>query len=133
MSQENVDLNYRSHDAFNRRDLEGYLALNDPGVEFTPYERAVEGLGPYRGHEGVRSWWDETLKILPDLRVELDEVRDLGDLTLVRGRLWGHGAGSGASFERTYWGVFHWHDKKVVWWHAFQSEAQALEAARLQE
>jgi ketosteroid isomerase-like protein len=131
MSRENVELNYRSHDAFNRRDLEAYLALNDPDVEFTPYERAVEGLGPYHGHDGVRGWWEEALEILPDLRVELDQVQDLGDLTLVRGRLRGQGAESGASFERTYWGLFHWHDKKIVWWHAFQSEAEALEAVGL--
>ena len=133
MSRENVELTYRGHDAFSRRDLEEYLGLQDPDVEFTPYERAVEGLGPYRGHDGVRSWWDEALEVLPDFRVELDEVRDLGDLTLVRGRLSGHGAGSGASFERTYWGVFRWRDNRTVWWHAFQSEAEALEAAGLRE
>ena len=133
MSEENVELNYRSHDAFNRRDLEGFLVLNDPEVEFTPYERAIEGLGPYRGHDGVRIWWEETLETLPDLTVELEDVRGVGDLTLVRGRLWGHGAESGASFERTYWGVFRWRDKKIVWWHAFQSEAEALEAAGLSE
>jgi ketosteroid isomerase-like protein len=133
MSEENADLNYRSHDAFNRRDLEGYLAFNDPDVEFTSYERAVEGLGPYRGHDGVRAWWEEVLEVMPDLRVELDEVRDLGDLTLACGRLRGTGARSGASFERAYWGVFRWHDKRIVWWHAFQSEAEALEAAGLSE
>ena len=133
MSQENVELNYRSHDAFNRRDLDAYLALNDPDVEFTPYERALEGLGPYHGHDSVRTWWQESLDVLPDFQVELDEVRDLGDLTLVRGCLRGQGVGSGASFERTYWGVFHWHDKKIVWWHAFQTEAEALEAVGLRE
>jgi ketosteroid isomerase-like protein len=133
MSQENVELNYQSHDAFNRRDLEGFLALNDPDVQFTPYERAIEGLGPYRGHDDVRRWWEESLAVLPDLRVELDEVRDLGDMTLVRGCLRGHGSGSGAPFERTYWGLFRWREKKVVWWHAFGSEADALEAAGLSE
>jgi ketosteroid isomerase-like protein len=127
----NVVLNHRSHEAFNRRDLDGYLALNDPDVEFTPYERVIEGLGPYRGHDGVRTWWEETLEILPDLRVELEDVRGFGDLTLVRGYLRGRGAGSGASFKRTYWGVFRWHNQRIVWWHAFQSEAEALEAAGL--
>jgi len=39
-------------DAFNRRDLDAYLELIEPDVELTPYERAVEGLGPYRGHGG---------------------------------------------------------------------------------
>src|SRR5205823_9476702 len=43
MSQENVELLHQALDTFNRRDLDAYLALHDPGVEFTPYERAVEG------------------------------------------------------------------------------------------
>jgi ketosteroid isomerase-like protein len=133
MSAGNVELTYRSHDAFNRRDLDAFLALNDPGVEFTPYERVIEGLGPYYGHDGVRSWWEESLETLPDLKVKLYEVRDLGDVILVHGRLEGHGAGSGAPFERAYWGLFRWRDKRTVWWHAFQSEAEALQAAGSKE
>jgi ketosteroid isomerase-like protein len=133
MSRENVELNYRSHDAFNRRDLDAFLALHDPDVEFTPYERAIEGLGPYRGHDGVRDWWQEAFEVLPDFKVGLDEVRDLGDLTLVHGRLRGRGAGSGACFERTYWGLFRWRNQRIVWWHAFRTESEALEAVGLSE
>jgi ketosteroid isomerase-like protein len=133
MSQENVELVRGGHDTFNHRDLEAYLALHDPDVEFTPYERAVEGLGPYRGHGDVRRWWEEALPILPDFEVELEEVRDLGDQVLVAGHLHGRGAGSGAPFERTYWGLFRCRDQRIVWWHAFQSEAEALKAAGFSE
>ena len=59
MSQENVELIQRAFEAFNRRDLDAFLELMAPEVEFTPYERALEGLGPYRGHDGVRTWWEE--------------------------------------------------------------------------
>jgi hypothetical protein len=131
MSRENVELLHQAIDTFNRRDLEGYLALNDPDVEFTPYERALEGLGPYHGHDGVRIWWEESFAVLPDLRAELYEVRDLNNVTLARGRLRGTGAGSGASFDRTLWLANEWRDKKTVWWHAFGTEAEALEAAAL--
>jgi hypothetical protein len=41
---------------------------------------SIEGLGPYRGHDDVRRWCAEALEILPDLNVELDEVRDLGNM-----------------------------------------------------
>ena len=133
MSKENVEIVRQSHETFNRRDLDAYLALLDPDVEFTPYVRAVEGLGPYQGHDDVRSWWDEWLTGLPDLKVDLHEVRDLGDQMLVRGALRGHGAASGAAFERTYWGLFRVRARRIVWWHAFQSEAEALEAAGLSE
>ena len=131
MSRENVELFHQAIDAFNRRDLDAFLALMDPGVEFTPYERALEGLGPYRGHEGVRIWWGESFAVLPDLRAEIYEVRDLGDMTLVRGRLRGQGASSGASFEREMCLALEWRDKRGVWWHAFGSEAEALEAVGL--
>jgi ketosteroid isomerase-like protein len=131
VSRENVELHHRAHDAFNRRDLDAFLALMDPDLEFTPYEVAVQGRDPYRGHNGVRSWWEETFEVLPDLRVKADEVRDLGErMTFARGRLRGQGAGSGASFERTLWQVVEWREKKLVWWRAFESEAEALEAAK---
>jgi ketosteroid isomerase-like protein len=133
MSDENVEVVRQGHETFNRRDLDAYLALHDPDEEFTPYERAVEGLGPYRGHDDVRRWWEELNETLGDFRVELSEMRDLGDLILVHGNLRGHGAGSGASFERDYWGLFRCRIGRVVWWHAFESEAEALEAAGLSE
>src|SRR3977135_1036283 len=100
MSHENVELLHRAIDAFNRRDLEAYLALQDAGVEFTPYERAVGGLGPYRGHDGVRTWWEESFEAFPDLTAKLDDVQGRGDKTFARGRLRGTGAGSGAAFDR---------------------------------
>jgi hypothetical protein len=133
MSRENVELLHRAIDTFNRRDLETYLATNDPDVEFTPYERAMEGLGPYQGHDGVRTWWEESFAVYPDLRAELYEVETVGDMTVARGRLRGTGAGSGASFERTLWLANEWRDKKVVWWHAFETETEALEAVGLRE
>jgi hypothetical protein len=39
-----VELLRRAVDAFNRRDLDAYLALQDSGVEFTPFESEVEAL-----------------------------------------------------------------------------------------
>ena len=54
MSQENVEQLYRAYDAFNRRDLDAYLARIDPEVEFTPRIMGLEG-GFYRGQrDGVR-------------------------------------------------------------------------------
>jgi ketosteroid isomerase-like protein len=134
MSEENVELTYRAIEAFNRRDLDAYLAVMDPEGEFTPYEVWVQGGEPYHGHVGIRSWWEETFEVLPDLRVaEVDEVRDLGDRTFVHGRLRGQGAGSGAPIERTMLLALEWRDKKAVWWCAFGSETEALEAVGLRE
>ena len=43
MSQENVELHYRSINTVNRRDLEVLLALMDKDVEAVPRIVAIEG------------------------------------------------------------------------------------------
>jgi ketosteroid isomerase-like protein len=133
MSQENVELLYRAYDAFNRRDLDAFLALCDPKIEFTTFNLQLEGGSSYRGHRGVRNYWENMISVFPDFRGEPDEVRDLGDVTVVRGRLRGHGTESDASFEQTFWQIVKWRHKKCWWWHTFGSEAEALEAAGLRE
>jgi hypothetical protein len=52
-------------DAFNRRDLDAFLSLCDPDVEFISYLARVEGGEPYRGYDGVRSWWERLLAVYP--------------------------------------------------------------------
>jgi hypothetical protein len=49
MSEENVELHYRSIDAVNRRDLEAFLALMDVAVEAVSRIVTVEG--------GLHAWW----------------------------------------------------------------------------
>ena len=44
------------------------IALADPDVECTPLLLKLEGGVPYRGHEGVRSWWRDLFGVFPDYR-----------------------------------------------------------------
>ena len=75
MSKENVELFYRAHDAFNRRDLDAFLALSDAEVEFTTRFMEMEGDPAYHGHDGVRQWWGDLHAIFPDFSVEALEGR----------------------------------------------------------
>ena len=43
-------------DAINREDLDAYLELMHPEVEFTSMIAEAEG-ETFRGHEGARRWW----------------------------------------------------------------------------
>jgi hypothetical protein len=105
----------------------------DPETEFMPYEIAVQGGTPYRGHDGMRAWWRDTLEVIPDFTVDLDEVKDLGDEVFVSGRIHGHGAGSGAAFERPLWGIMEFRNAKQVRYRTFASRAEALKVAGLSE
>ena len=56
MSEENVELLHQLTAAWNRRDLDGYLALMDPEIDLYPGAVRVEG-GAYQGHEGIIRFW----------------------------------------------------------------------------
>jgi ketosteroid isomerase-like protein len=136
MSQGNAELLYRAYDAFNRRDIDAFLALCDPDGELISRIVALEGGRPYRGHDGVRRWWENLLAVFPDFSSEIDEVRDLGDVTVARVRVRGHGSHgmeSDVPMEQTQWHVIEWRHKKAIWMRICRSEDEALEAAGLSE
>jgi ketosteroid isomerase-like protein len=133
MSEENVELLHHAFDAFNRRDLDAFLALCDPDVEFISYLARVEGGEPYRGHDGVRDWWERLLAVYPDFKAEIEDVRDLGDRTIMRARVHGHGLESDAPMDQTMWQVAEYRHGRTIGWRFVNSEADALEAAGLSE
>jgi ketosteroid isomerase-like protein len=131
MSQENVELASQAFDAVNRRDLDALLALIDDDVEIVTRIAAVEG--GLHGHDGMRRWWENMFTAFPDYYFEVVDVRDLGDVTLASLRALGHGAGSDVPFEDLLWHASQWRRGQCVWWRAFETEAEALEAAGLRE
>jgi len=131
MPQENVTLAYRALDAFNRRDVDAFLALMDDDVEAEPLNVAMEG--GLHGQDGMRRWWENVLGIFPDWNGEVVEVRDLGDLTVGALHLRAHGADSDVPLDQTIWMAARWRRGKCVWWRTFNSRDEALEAVGLSE
>ena len=129
-----MELFRRAIDAFNRRDLDAFLPMCDPDVEFFSRFLELEGGGPYRGHAGIRSWWEELLDVSPDFRGDIKEVRELGDdVVIARVRFHGHGAESNTPMDQTSWQIVRVRDKAAIWMGIYRSEAEALEAAGLSE
>jgi ketosteroid isomerase-like protein len=133
MSEENVDRLRQAHDAFNRRELDAFLAFMDPELELTTRFMELEGDPYYRGHEGVREWWRTLFAVFPDFNTEVLEVRDRGDSLIAAVRVRGHGFEAGAPFDELLWQGVKMRDGKATWWRNFGSEAEALEAAGLSE
>jgi hypothetical protein len=129
MSRENVELSHRAAEAFNRRDLDAYLATQAEDVEGVPLATDMEG--QYRGHGGTRRWWAAQFDSFPDLTIEVVQMTDPGDLTIAELRMRGHGAGGAVPVDVTIWRVSRWRDGKCVWWATYRSEAEALEAVGL--
>jgi hypothetical protein len=131
MSQENVDLTRTMADAFNRRDWPAFVALADDEIEVE--SRLVVMEGAFHGHEGLRRWWDSFLSTFPDYTIEIEELRDLDDVTLAHLRGWGHAADSATPLIDPLWQPLRWRDGKCVWWRNCATEEEALEAAGLLE
>jgi hypothetical protein len=131
MSRKNVELALAFADAFNRCDWDAFVALVDDEVEIESRLVAMEG--GYHGLEGLRRWWDNFLGTFPDYTVEIEELRDLGDVTLGHVRGWGHGAASDTPIVDPFWQPLRWRDGKCVWWRNCSTEEEALEAAGLLE
>jgi ketosteroid isomerase-like protein len=129
MSQDNVELMREWNEAFNRRDLDAWLALMDPNIEITS---SFMG-GELHGHEGACEWLLEVEGTMPDFRVEIQEIQDLGDVLLVGVSMRGHGIGSDAPFEQSPWVATEWRDRKCVRSRGFSTKAEALEAVGLRE
>ena len=132
MSEENVELSRQVLAAFNQRDINAFLAYLDPDVEFLALITHMEGGDPYRGHGGMREWWDTLTGTFPDLAVEILDVRAGGHATFAQLRLRGHGAGSNAPIDQKAWTIIKWRNRKATWWGVLPSEAEALEAAGLE-
>jgi ketosteroid isomerase-like protein len=132
MSEENVELYRQGIEAFNRRDLDAFLALADPDVVGISRVLAIEG-DSNRGHDGTREWWTDLLGVFPDFKIEVVWVRDAGDVTVSELRNRAHGEGGAAPLEEFVWQVSEWRDGRVVRWQMYESEQEAIEAAGLPE
>jgi uncharacterized protein len=126
MSQENVELTKRCYEAFNSRDWAAFAELMHPDVEVQSRLVAMEGI--YSGEDGLRRWRDAIVENLPDYVVEIAELRDLGEITLMRSLGKGHGVTSGTPVVDPFWQAIEWRDGRCIWWRNCSTEAEALEA-----
>lgn len=128
MSEQNLDLARRAFEAFADRDVVALLALSTDDIEFLPVTANITTGGvPYRGHEGLRRYFDDIARVWAELRVFPDELLDLGDTVVVLGRV--HGRGGGMIIDRPTGWVWRIRDGRIAAGRVYGSHAEALEAA----
>jgi ketosteroid isomerase-like protein len=135
MSQENVERFKRGTDAANRRDIESFLEMLDPEVEWHPGLVALlEGEATvYRGREEVREMLQDIFEAFADFRFEFSEIRDLGDRILAVGDMRGRGTESGVEIESPWAFLIQLRNGKATHVRVYLDPKEALEAAGLRE
>jgi ketosteroid isomerase-like protein len=129
----NVELVRRLFEAFEARDLDEMITLVGPEMEFFPQVTAsmVQRLEPYRGHDGMRRYFEDAARVWRQLDIIPHEYRDLGDRVLVFGRVYARGEGGYISDSPAAW-LWRVEDDLITWGRVFTSRAEAIEAAGLE-
>jgi ketosteroid isomerase-like protein len=115
-----------SYDAFHRRDLDEFLGYHDSDVEFKSLVLEVEGV--YRGHDGLRAWWENVVDVFPDWMPQIEDAREAGNRVLLRVRVEGHGTGTGIDLDRHAWNVVEVHDGRITSSAFYRTEDEARQA-----
>jgi ketosteroid isomerase-like protein len=102
VSDEIEDLIRAGFDAWTRQDLDGWLELVHPEIEFQT-AGVFPGLRPvYRGHAQLRKFWDALHEPWETLRTDVLRIVREGDWAIVEFRFRAKGAESGAEVDMTF-------------------------------
>jgi ketosteroid isomerase-like protein len=131
MSQENVEVVERLIAALNARDVDQYLPLCTPGVEYVGPAAEMEGVG--RGEEGLRASWYALAEGTTSFRVAVEKLQALdGDRVLALTRVAVVSQG-GFLADQPSASLYYFAGAKVRRIEVFLDRAEALEAAGLRE
>jgi ketosteroid isomerase-like protein len=128
MGDENVASVRRFVDAFNRRDLDSVVADIDEAAELHEWPEAP-GAQSYRGAEGVRAALDTWFESWDWMRVDIEDIFDVGEHVLVTLHQRAKGRSSEAEVEIRSFNVYTFRDGKVIGIRLFLERESALEAA----
>ena len=128
MAAENARLAALVLDAYNRWAIEPVLAELDPEIEWRPVIPMLLGgdATGYRGHDGVRRMFGEIRDGFAEVRIELSEVRDLGDRILGIGHMESRGKASGVVTDTPWAFVARLRDGKLLRVQTYLDPAEAL-------
>jgi ketosteroid isomerase-like protein len=121
---------WQGYGALNRRDLDVLMLGLDPDIELRMAHLLPDTTGTFYGHGGFRDAWRQILSAFEDIRMDPQELLDLGDRLIITTQLSGHGVGSGVSVGDRIHQVLTLRHGLVIREHDFLDRAEALEAAR---
>jgi ketosteroid isomerase-like protein len=82
VTEENVEIVRRHHDAFNRRDLDGIVQTYDPDAEVDFSRSPGIEAGIYRGRRAAQDFWNTFFETWKRAIVSADEHIDCGETVI---------------------------------------------------
>jgi ketosteroid isomerase-like protein len=132
MSQQNVEIVRRGIDAWNRADLDEWLAGFAPEAELHTTGRFPDQR-VYRGRAGLERYWAEIHEAAEEISLSISDLRASGDRVFQAVTARGRGKLSKVPVEQPIWTVTTLRDGLAVRVDTYVNRAEALEAAGLEE
>jgi ketosteroid isomerase-like protein len=130
MSLENVDVVKAFFDAYNARNSEAVDRLLDPEAEITTLSTRA-GMPDHWRQGTTKRYFDQLDEAWTDLRVEVQDYREVGECVVALGVLRGAGMSSHVEVARDFATVFVVRDSQIVLLDTYDNWKTGLEAARL--
>jgi ketosteroid isomerase-like protein len=132
MSQENVEIVRRSTDAWNGRDLAGWIGTFHPDAELDWSRSRAPFKGVYRGRDGIETFWDFFWSTFTDVQIEVHSLTEAGSEVVVSNTAHMRGRDGIEAVARSAL-VNTVENGQITRLRMFQEPAEALEAAGLSE
>jgi ketosteroid isomerase-like protein len=128
MSQTNAELVRAAYQALSRQDPDRLMELLDEDVEFRNPDYAIEP-GTRHGRAAFMHALERGWEAIQEVRYEIDEIVDEGDVIVVTGTARGRGVRGGVPVETAFGHVLELRDGRATSVAWFQDPAEAFAAA----
>jgi ketosteroid isomerase-like protein len=114
VASEKVEIVRNGFAAFNRDGVEGILPFLDPDFEATTPPNLASEPDTYRGHDGVRRWFDSFDEVMEEIRWDPRAFHEEGGRVVVEFTLRARGKTSGLDFGQEAVMVWELRDGKAI-------------------
>jgi uncharacterized protein len=128
--RENLEIVRRGFDAFNQGGVEGILPFIHPEFEATTPPNLASEPDTYRGHDGIRRWFDSFDEVMEEIRWDAHGFQEVGDRVVVEFTLRARGKTTGLDFGQEAVMVWWLRDGRAIRVELFETLDEAIAAAR---
>ncbi len=131
MSQQDIDTLRRLLEAFNGRDMERILSLPDPEFEAViPAQLSAEP-DTYRGHEGIRRYFESFYEVMDEIEFEAERFWDAGDAVVAAVHMRAKGKRTAIPVVQSFTQLWRMRGARALRVQTYVSREEALAAAGL--
>jgi ketosteroid isomerase-like protein len=114
LTSQDTEIVRRGFEAFNRDSVEGILPFIHPEFEATTPPDLASEPDTYRGHDGVRRWFDSFREVMEEIRWDPRAFHEEGGRVVVEFTLRARGKTTGLDFGQEAVMVWELKDGKAV-------------------